>query len=306
MLRGWPGIAVVSLVSALASLAVRRYLGRSEPGRRFVATPGTGWAVWCLLALVCAALIAPLLAPADPVRVLDLVADRLVHPGWAHPLGTDGYARDVLSRLLYGARTALLVATVAVTVSSTLGLAVGLTSGLARGWVDTVIMRMVDAALAVPRLFLVLVVVALSDRPSPLGLALLLGLTGWFAMSRLIRAETLAVRDRDYVASVVALGARPVRVAVRHVLPQIAATATVAGSLNLANVLLVEAGLAYLGLSVRAPSPTWGFMVSEATPYLRSAPWLVGVPGLAIACTVLAVNLLSDGLRAALNPRASG
>jgi len=305
VIRGWPGIALVLVASALAGWAVRRRLARSIAGRRFVATAGTSWAVWTLIALAAAAIAAPLLAPTDPVRVLDLAADRLVPPGWMHPLGTDGYARDVLSRLLYGARTALLVAVVAVLVSSTLGLAVGLASGLAGGWTDTVLMRAVDAALAVPRLFLVLVAVALWDRPSPLGLALLLGLTGWFVMSRLVRAETLAVRACDYVTAAVALGAPPWRVAIRHVLPQVAATATVAGALNLANVLLVEAGLAYLGLSVRAPAPTWGFMISEATPYLRAAPWLVAVPGLAIALTVLAVNLLSDGLRAALNPRAS-
>ena len=304
-MQGWPGIAMVLLASALAGWALRRRLTRSDSGRRFVATPGTGWAIWTLLALAVAAVAAPLVAPADPVRVLDLAADRLVPPGWAHPLGTDGYARDVLSRLLYGARTALLVAIVAVLVSSTVGLAVGLTCGLARGWTDTLLMRGVDAALAVPRLFLVLVAVALWDRPSPLGLALLLGLTGWFVMSRIVRAETLAVRSRDQVAAAVALGVPSWRVATHHVLPQVAATAAVAGALNLANVLLVEAGLAYLGLSVRAPAPTWGFMIAEATPYLRAAPWLVGVPGVAIALTVLAVNVLSDGLRAALNPRAS-
>jgi len=305
VIRGWPGIALVLFTSALCCWAVRQRLARSNAGRRFLATPGTSWAAWTLVALATASIAAPLLAPADPTRVLDLAVERLVSPNWIHPLGTDGYARDVLSRLLYGARTALLVAVVAVLVSSTVGLAVGLASGLARGWTDTLLMRVVDAALAVPRLFLVLVAVALWDRPSPLGLALLLGLTGWFVMSRLVRAETLAVRGRDYVAAAVALGAPPWRVAIRHVLPQVAATATVAGALNLANVLLVEAGLAYLGLSVRAPAPTWGFMISEATPYLRSAPWLVAVPGLAIALTVLAVNVLSDGLRAALNPRAS-
>ncbi len=303
MIRGWPGIVLVLLASAAAAWAVRRRLTLTGAGRRFVSTPGTGLAVWMLCAMMAAAVAAPLLAPASPIAVLDLGGDQLLAPGWEHPLGTDGFARDVLSRVLYGARTALLVAVVAVVVTSTLGLTVGLVSGLAGGWTDAFLMRGVDAALAVPRLFLVLVVVALWDHPTPLGLALLLGLTGWFAMSRLVRAETLAVRGRDYVAAAVALGAPPARVALRHVLPQVAATAIVAGALNLANVLLVEAGLAFLGLSVRAPAPTWGFMVSEATPYLRSAPWLVAVPGLAIAGTVLAVNLLSDGLRAALNPR---
>lgn len=302
-MTGWPGLLAVAVLSAAVTLLARRWSRAHPPAQRFFATPAATGGLWLLLALIGTAVAAPLIAPTDPRTVFDLSTHRLLPPGWTHPLGTDSIARDVLSRLLYGARTSLGIAAAAVALSATVGVVVGLVAGVAgRVW-DAVLMRTVDAALAVPRIFLVLVVVALWDRPTPTALALLLGATGWFVTSRLVRAEALSVRERDFITAARALGAPAHRVILRHILPHVSATAVVSAALGLGNVILVEAGLAYLGLSVPPPAPTWGFMVSEGSPYFRTAPWLVVVPGLAIAATVLAVSAMGDGLRAALNPR---
>lgn len=302
-MSGWPGLALVAALSAALTIGARHWSRAHPRSRRFFATSQATVGFWLLLALSGAAAAAPLIAPADPRAVLELSTHRLLPPGWVHPLGTDGVARDVLSRLLYGARTSLGIAATAVALSATVGVLVGLLAGVAGRIWDAALMRLVDAALAVPRIFLVLVIVALWDRPTPFALALLLGATGWFVTSRLVRAETLSVRERDFILAARALGAPAHRIVFHHVLPHIGATAVVSAALGLGNVILVEAGLAYLGLSVRAPAPTWGFMVAEGTPYLRTAPWLVIVPGAAIAATVLAVSLTGDGLRAALRPR---
>lgn len=256
-----------------------------------------------VLLLYAIALLAPVLAPYNPTAQLDLVHGRLLTPSWAHPLGTDLYSRDLLSRLLYGARLSLWIAGLAVLVAVTVGTAVGLAAGLAGPVVDTVLMRCVDAALAIPRVFLLLVVLSLWEHGGITALVLVLGLTGWFGTSRLVRAEVLSVKQRDFVTAARALGVPAWRLALRHVLPNVLAPVIVTATLGVGNTVLVEAGLSFLGLGVRPPLPSWGNMIADSQAFLATQPWQTAVPGAAVVLTVMAWSLLGDGLREALDPR---
>jgi peptide/nickel transport system permease protein len=260
-------------------------------------------AVVVLLVVVAAALLAPLLAPYDPAAQLDIVRLQSRPPSWAHPLGTDPFSRDVLSRLMWGARISLAIAFVAVTLSVTLGILVGAIAGYAGGVVDAVLMRFVDAALSIPRLLVLIGVVALWDHLGITALTLLLAGTGWFAVSRLTRAETLAVRERDFVVAARMLGASPWRILSRHVLPNVAGPGIVEATLGIANVVLLEAGLSYLGIGVRAPAASWGGIIQDGAERVADLWWLTLFPGLAILVTVFACNALGDALRDALDPR---
>ena len=256
-----------------------------------------------LLVVVGAALLAPLLAPYDPVAQLDIVRLQSRPPSWAHPLGTDQFSRDVLSRLMWGARISLAIALVAVSLSMTLGILVGAIAGYAGGLVDAVLMRLVDTALSIPRLLLLIAVVALWENVGLTALTLLLAGTGWFAVSRLTRAETLVVREKDFVVAARMLGASPWRILTRHVLPNVAAPGLVAATLGIANVILLEAGLSYLGIGVRAPTASWGGIIQDGAERVGDLWWLTLFPGLAILLTVFACNALGDALRDALDPR---
>lgn len=256
-----------------------------------------------LLAVIVGALLAPFLAPYDPAAQLDIVRLQNQAPSWAHPFGTDPYSRDVLSRLLWGTRVSLAIAFVAVTLSMSLGIVVGAVAGYAGGMVDAVLMRIVDTALSIPRLLLVIAVVALWQDVSIAALTLLLAGTGWFAISRLTRSETQVVRERDFVVAARMLGASPWRILTRHVLPNVAAPGLVAAALGIANVILLEAGLSYLGIGVRAPSASWGGIIQDGAERVGDLWWLTVFPGLAILITVFACNALGDALRDALDPR---
>lgn len=256
-----------------------------------------------LLAIVGAALLAPVLAPHDPTAQLDIIRLNSQPPSWSHPLGTDPFSRDVLSRLLWGARISLTIAFVAVSLSMTLGILVGAIAGYAGGAVDAVLMRFVDTALSIPRLLLLIAVVALWHDISIAALTLLLAGTGWFAVSRLTRAETLVVGERDFVVAARMLGASPWRILSRHVLPNVAAPGLVAATLGIANVILLEAGLSYLGIGVRAPTASWGGIIQDGAERVGDLWWLTLFPGLAILTTVFACNALGDALRDALDPR---
>jgi peptide/nickel transport system permease protein len=224
-------------------------------------------------------------------------------PGTDHLLGTDQLGRDILSRTVSGARVSLAVGLFAVAVAMTLGTAVGLAAGYFGGLVDTVLMRFVDAALAVPRLFILLLLVLVWDRiPLPL-LILVIGATGWFGTSRLVRGETIRLRHEPFVLAAEALGATPLRVIVRHLLPNVAGPVIVAATLGLGDVILLEAGLSFLGLGVQPPTPSWGGMILDARPIIATAPWAALFPGLAIMLTVLAANLIGEALQSALDPR---
>ena len=256
-----------------------------------------------LLVVVGAALLAPVLAPYDPAAQLDIVRLNGQAPSWAHPLGTDPFSRDVLSRLIWGARISLAIALVAVTLSMTLGIFVGAIAGYAGGATDALLMRLVDTAMSIPRLLLLIVVVALWHNVSIPALTLLLAGTGWFAVSRLTRAETLVVRERDFVVAARMLGASPWRILSRHVLPNVVAPGLVAATLGIANVILLEAGLSYLGIGVRAPAASWGGIIQDGAERVGDLWWLTLFPGLSILITVFACNALGDALRDALDPR---
>jgi peptide/nickel transport system permease protein len=241
------------------------------------------------------ALCAPGFLP-DPRAMPDISHGVLLPPGPAHLLGTDEHSRDVLARLVFGGRVSLAVALGAVTLSVTLGALIGVVAGYAGGVIDAGLMRCVDAALAIPRLFLLLIIVAIIER-IPLGVLILtIGATGWFGTSRLVRSEVLRLRGMDFVRAAEALGASRRRVIARHLLPGVAGPLAAATTLAVGDVILLEAGLSFLGLGVQPPTPSWGGMIFEAKPYVVTAPWMSLAPGVAIALTVVAVSLVGDAL----------
>jgi peptide/nickel transport system permease protein len=251
------------------------------------------------------ALLAPVLAPYAPDESIDLVNNRGSAPSGSHLLGTDRYARDIFSRLLFGARISLTVGLAAVALSLAIGTLVGLLAGQLGGWVDTLLMRLVDLLISFPRLVLLLAVAAFFNR-SILLIMVLLGLTGWMTTARVIRGEILALREREFVLAAGALGASPARVALRHLLPNCLAPLVVTATLGLGQTILVEAGLSFLGLGVPPPTASWGSMVNEGRHLLLEAPWITTFPGLAIVCAVLCFNLVGDALRDAFDPRLGG
>ena len=254
-----------------------------------------------LLVVSVAAVLGPPLLP-DPRAQPDILAGSLP-PSLGHPFGTDQLNRDVLARVVAGARVSLGVALLAVALSLTLGAGVGLVSGYWGGAVDTVLMRLVDGALAIPRLFILLLVLAVSDRVPIVALITIIGVTGWFATSRLVRAEVLRLREESFVRAAEALGARRSRVIFRHLLPNTMGPLLVAATLGVGDVILLEAGLSFLGLGIQPPAPSWGGMILDSKEVLVSAPWVGIFPGLAIVVTVLSANLFGDALRDAVDPR---
>ncbi len=258
-------------------------------------------ALLCLL-LLTAAVAAPLLAPRDP-GYMGGAAERLVPPGPGHLLGTDVLGRDVLSRLIYGSRVSLLIGWLSVLVAVLLGTAVGMAAGLGPGWLDRFLMLLTDAFMAFPRIFLVLLLVSLT-QPSVGLIILVLGLAGWMPVARLVRAEALGLREREFVAAARGLGLTPWQVAWRHVLPNLLPTVLVAATLRVGGAILAESFLSFLGLGVQDPVISWGLMIQQGREHLLDGWWLATFPGLAITLTVIGYNLLGDGLRARMDPRA--
>lgn len=253
--------------------------------------------------LLVLAVLAPLFAPYDPTEQLDLVRRQTQPPSFTHPFGTDFFSRDVFSRVLYGGRISLAIAFLAVFVSVTVGTVVGWLAGTGSRMVDAILMRTVDAALAIPRIFLLLVVLALWNNVGIGVLVVILGFTGWFGTSRLVRAEILSLRERDFIRAAHALGIGRIRLFARHLLPNVAAPLIVTATLGVGHVILIEAGLSFLGIGVRPPTPSWGSIIQEGQSLLAVAPWIAAFPGLAIVLTVIGFSLLGDGLRDALDPR---
>ena len=263
------------------------------------AVPGAALAALVLAA----ALLAPVLAPNDPTAILDAVHGQLLRPSLAHPLGTDALSRDVLSRLLFGARVSLAVGLTSSVLAAVLGTLVGLVAGVSGERTDNALMRAVDVLLALPRVFLLMTAFALWEGVGFWALVALIGATGWFETSRLVRAHVRELRSADFVTAALALGGGRRRLA-RHLLPHVAATAIVSATLDVGGVILLEAGLSFLGLGLRPPTATWGNMILEGRDVLFSAPWVALAPGLALTATVVAFNLLGDAVRDALDPRA--
>lgn len=254
-----------------------------------------------LLIVAFASIVGPWLLP-DPLAQPDILGGSLP-PGLGHPFGTDQLSRDVLARVVTGARISLGVALLAVSLSMTLGAAVGLVSGYWGGVIDAALMRFVDGALAIPRLFILLLVLAVWERVPVIALILLIGATGWFATSRLVRGEVLRIREEGYVRAAEALGARRRRIIFRHLLPNALGPLLVAATLGVGDVILLEAGLSFLGLGIQPPTPSWGGMILDSKEVLVSAPWAGIFPGLAVVITVLSANLFGDALRDAVDPR---
>ncbi|MDR0339728.1 MAG: ABC transporter permease [Desulfovibrio sp.] len=247
-----------------------------------------------------AAIFAPLLATHQPLaQDLDTI---LASPSAAHWLGTDEYGRDVYSRMLYGARVSLWVGFVSVGIAVTIGLFLGLVAGWFRGLIDECIMRFVDVMLCFPSFFLILAVIAFLE-PSLFNIMAVIGLTSWMGVARLVRAETLSLREREFIQAARLAGAGTARILIRHILPNAAAPVLVSATLGVAGAILLESGLSFLGIGVQYPYPSWGNILIEGKQTLGVAWWLSVYPGLAILFIVLGYNLLGEGLRDALDPR---
>ena len=248
------------------------------------------------------ALLAPLIAPYDPIAQHDIARTGYLPPSGENWLGTDRFGRDVLSRILYGARISLAIAFVATAISITLGTLIGAVAGYFGGKIDAALMRFTDMVLAFPRLVLLIMIVALFS-PSIAVIVGVLGLTQWPSTTRIVRGDVLSLREREFIHAARALGFSRARIVLRHLIPNVLAPVIVAATLGIGNTIVLEAGLSFLGLGVPAPTPTWGNMVAEGRDNLLGAWWVATFPGLTIVFVVLAFNLVGDGLRDALDPR---
>jgi peptide/nickel transport system permease protein len=244
--------------------------------------------------------LAPLIAPYDPVVQTDPVSQQYKAPSRLHPMGTDKFGRDVMSRVVFGSRVSLAIGVVAVVLSSLIGLVFGAFSGYLGGWFDEIAMRVVDGLLAFPRLLLVLTVLAFFANSFWLVVALL-ALTGWMGVSRLVRSEVLRMKEQEFIQAAVATGVGRARVVWRHLVPNALSPVMVSATLRIGMIILLESYLSFLGLGVQPPTPSWGGMVFEGRDVLVSAWWVSAFPGLAIVAAVVACNLLGDGLRDAMD-----
>ena len=296
----------------MATATANPALGRSGP-------PGAlrrAWAVLrrypvvpigiLLVALVIPALFAEIIAPHDPID--GELRSRLLPPAWtdggdwSHPLGTDRLGRDILSRMIYGARTAALVSLAALAVGGAVGSSLGLLAGYFGGWWDHVIMRLVDISLSLPLILLALVLVVLFE-PGTATTVGVVALLLWSRYARQVRAEALTLKEMDFVARARVAGASNIRIIIRHIFPNVVNTIIVLATLQVGNVILLEASLSFLGAGIPPPNPAWGVMIAEGRDYITTSWWLSVIPGLAIMFTVLSMNLFGDWLRDRLDPK---
>ena len=253
-----------------------------------------------VLGLFMVSIFAPWLAPYDPNGIN--LKEVLMPPSPAHYLGTDTLGRDVLSRIIFGSRVSLKVGFVAVGLATLIGLFVGALAGYYGGWVDQGLMRLVDLMLCFPAFFLILAVIAVLE-PSIWNIMVVIGLTGWMGVARLVRAEFLSLREREFVTAARALGASDTRLIMRHMLPNALAPVMVSATLGVAGAILTESALSVLGLGVMPPTPSWGNILTAGKDNIEIAWWLSVFPGLAILVTVMSYNLLGEGIREAIDPR---
>lgn len=302
-MRNTPSVAALAIEDPQP--AGRRALPEGAPRlwHAVVGDIGGRLAVAVLVVLVLLAALAPWVAPYNPAAQLDIVDLKFQAPSAQHWLGTDSVSRDVLSRMLFGAQVSLRVAVLAAALSAVLGLVWGAAAGYAGGVLDTVLMRTVDTLLSIPRVLLLLTVIALWGQITPLGLIILIGATGWFGVSRLARAEALTVRTRDFVSAARALGTRHATILVRHVLPHALGPVLVAATVAVGQVIVLEAALSYFGYGIPEPAASWGRIIYDGRDQVVQAWWLTVFPGAALIMTSLAVNAVADRLRTALNPR---
>ncbi|HEU4786847.1 MAG TPA: ABC transporter permease [Gemmatimonadaceae bacterium] len=270
---------------------------------RLVAHRSARWSLVVIVLIVIAALVGPSLIGFGCSEQLGIVTLKNAPPSAAHPFGTDALSRDLLARVLCGARISLSVGALAALLATTLGTAYGLFAGYSGGRIDAAMMRLLDAFMSIPRVLLLIAVLTIW-HPVPLGgVIVLIGATGWFAVSRLVRAEVMALRGSDFIVAARALGARTPRILWRHVLPNVAAPVIVSASLAVGNVIALEAGLSFLGIGAPPPAASWGAIFTDGVDPFAGAWWVALFPGLAIVVTVLAFNVLGDALRDVLDPR---
>ncbi len=278
-----------------------RHRSGSKAWRRFVANKMAlvGGVVIVLLCLM--AIFADLIAPYHPVQDI-FRGMRGVAPSWEHPLGFDHLGRDLLSRIIYGARVALLVGIASSAIAVVIGVAVGAVAGYFGGWVDEVLSLVIDALMAFPLIALLIVLAAVIGPSLPTTI-IVIGATVWARYARVVRAEVMSLRERDFVMAAQALGANDQRVIWRHVVPNVLGPVIVLASLQIGSIIILEAALSFLGLGVRPPTPSWGGILADGRAFILRYPHIAIFPGIMIVITVLAFNFLGDGLRDALDPR---
>ena len=256
-----------------------------------------GFSMLCFFVLV--AIIAPLIAPYDPSEIVE---SETLAPSWKHPFGTDDLGRDILSRALYGARISLTVGLVAVSISVLIGTLMGALAGYYGGLTDGIIMRFVDVMLSFPSIFLILAIQTMLT-PNIYNVMIVIGVTSWMGVARLVRGEYLRIRELQYVEAAKAIGCSDWRIIFRHILPNAQAPIIVAATLGMAGAILTESALSFLGMGVQPPMSSWGNMLMDAQAYMLDAPWMAIIPGLLILITVLSLYFVGEGLREALSPK---
>ena len=293
----------------------REWLLSERPQSRLQAKLGRAYVTWrrfssnwlavaglaVIIALVLVAIFADLIAPYSPV-IGDLKGARLLPPSATHWFGTDDLGRDIFSRVVHGSRLTLFVVVLVAVIAAPIGLLVGTAAGYAGGWIDAVLMRITDIFLAFPKLILALAFVA-ALGPGIENAVIAIAITSWPPYARIARAETLTVRNSDYIAAVQLMGASPFRIVLRHIMPLCLSSLIVRVTLDMAGIILTAAGLGFLGLGAQPPLPEWGAMIASGRRFILDQWWVAGMPGLAILVVSLGFNLLGDGLRDALDPR---
>ena len=293
----------------------REWLLSERPQSRLQAKLGRAYVTWrrfssnwlavaglaVIIALVLVAIFADLIAPYSPV-IGDLKGARLLPPSATHWFGTDDLGRDIFSRIVYGSRLTLFVVVLVAVIAAPIGLLVGTVAGYAGGWIDAVLMRITDIFLAFPKLILALAFVA-ALGPGIENAVIAIAITSWPPYARIARAETLTVRNSDYIAAVQLMGASPFRIVLRHIMPLCLSSLIVRVTLDMAGIILTAAGLGFLGLGAQPPLPEWGAMIASGRRFILDQWWVAGMPGIAILVVSLGFNLLGDGLRDALDPR---
>jgi peptide/nickel transport system permease protein len=304
-------------MTAIRQESWRDWLMSERPASRRQAALGRAYAAWrtfarnrlamaglfIILALIVVAIFADQLAPYSPYEG-DLRGARLQPPSWTHPFGTDDQGRDILSRVIYGSRITLFVVVLVAVLAAPIGLLVGTVAGYAGGWVDSALMRITDIFLAFPRLILALAFVA-ALGPGIENAVIAIAITSWPPYARIARAETLTIRQTDYIAAVKLVGASPWRIVLRHIMPLCVSSVIIRVTLDMAGIILTAAGLGFLGLGAQPPMPEWGALIANGRLYVLDQWWVAAAPGAAIFIVSLAFNLLGDGLRDALDPKAT-
>jgi peptide/nickel transport system permease protein len=300
----------------MSDLSTRDWLLSDRPTSRRQARLGQAYRTWSQLrrnrlamvglgivvVLILMAIFANVIAPYDPIRGGDLRTERLLPPSWDHLMGTDDQARDIFSRIVHGARLTLMVVALVAVIATPIGLAVGTTAGYLGGWVDVVLMRITDIFLAFPRLILALAFVA-ALGPGIENAIIAIAITSWPPYARLARAETLTIRDADYIAAIRLQGAGNTRIIWGHVVPLCLSSVIVRVTLDMAGIILTAAGLGFLGLGAQPPQPEWGAMIAAGRRFMIDFWWVATMPGIAIFVVSLGFNLLGDGLRDVLDPK---